>query len=152
MNKILIATLFTILFSTNTFAEWAYQENTDPMTDKDTSMAISPGGHNELVGVRCNGTGNFDILVAVGEYLGSDKARVNYRFDRDDPVYAGSWSLSTNGMMAFAPASKTQKLIKQFKLRDTVIFQITDFRGSKPTSSFRLAGSVDALDQLSCIN
>lgn len=132
--------------------EWEYHERIDPMTDEDNSFAGTAKGNNEMLIVRCAGADDYDIIVGVGTYLGSDPANVAYRFDDDDPVNAGKWTPGTEGTVAFAPTSGKQDVLEGLQVASKVIFQITKFNGSKPHSEFSLSGSSSAINQLNCID
>lgn len=141
-----------VLFSGSVLANWEFSEKIDPMTDEDTSMAALFHGRNEGIVVRCNGKSDFDIMVGVGEYVGSKGAyQVSYRFDKDKPENGGAWSTDTEGTVVFVPDRIKHSMLVVLKKRSDVTFQVTDHRGLKPYSTFSLIGSSAAIEKLSCI-
>lgn len=141
-----------IAFSGSAFADWRYSESIDPMTDEDRSIAALSQGRNDFIAVRCDGNSGFDILVGVGDYLGSTGGRdVTYRLDKDKPISAGNWATDTEGKIVFVPDDRKDSLLNSMKTRSDITVQVTDFQGSKPYSKFSLAGSTAAIEQLNCI-
>lgn len=146
---------FLIMFASATSAqqleEWVYEENIDPMTDENSSYAAIINGRKELIAVRCDGDNSFNIIVGVGEYLGSDSPPVTYRIDKQPAVNADRWNLSTTGTLMFVPDSKLSEIKEGLLTGQNIIFQVTDFRGSKPYAKFSLSGSSAAISQLACM-
>lgn len=141
-----------LVFSSSAFAEWEYSENIDPMTDADKSIAAVHKGRNDFLAVRCDGKSGFDIIVGVGDYLGSNGPRqVAYRLDKDDPIDGGGWGTDTEGKVVFVPEDKEASVLGALKVRSNITIQVTDFQGSQPYSKFSLSGSSAAIKQLNCI-
>jgi len=133
------------------WGEWRYSEAIDPMSDEDTSMALMAISGEGYIAVRCDGSSDYSIIVSVGEYVGGDRQPVSYRVDDQAAVNAGNWGLSTDSTLVFAPDRMKSEILKKLMSGQKIIFQITDFRGSKPYSEFPLSGSSDAINQLACI-
>jgi len=133
------------------WGEWTYTKNIDPMSDEDTSMALMAIQGEGHIMVRCDGSNDYDINISVGEFIGGDLQPVSYRVDDQASVDAGSWGLSTDSKSVFAPDRMKSEILKKFMSGQKIIFQITDFRGSKPYSEFSLSGSSNVINQLACI-
>lgn len=132
--------------------EWIYQEDIDPMTDENSSWAGLPKSHNEMVVVRCSGA-NYDIIVGVGDYIGSSEAYpVTYRIDDKEAVGAGRWSPSTEGTMVFVPNRLKDDLLEELKSSSKIAFQVTNHRGTQHTAVFPLHGSARAIKKLKCVD
>lgn len=141
-----------IAFSASASANWNYSENVDPMTDEDRSMAAIFPGRNEAIVVRCNGSSDYDIIVGVGDYLGSNGPHeVVYRVDKEKPIDAGRWGNDTEGRLVFVPQSLKSDILYALKNGSHITFQVTDFQGSTPYAKFPLQGSSAAIDRLACI-
>ena len=134
------------------YAEWRFQEVTDPITDEDASFAGVMNGPDEVLVVRCLGE-IAEIPVGVGGFFGfGAQIEVTYRVDRNDPVAAGTWNVSTNGNALFAPRSQINDLLNLFRSGQSIVIRATDERGSSNTATFSLAGANEALSKLSCVN
>lgn len=126
-------------------ASWAVDESKSPVDDSATvvlSLAASKApagsfgkGSASLI-IRCR-EHRTSLYVALDEYLGSDDTTVIYRIN-DEPSRTASWSLSTDGKAAFAPAPVA--FAKQLSQSSTFFVRISDFRGSTYEAEFKTAG------------
>lgn len=134
------------------WGEWTYSENIDPMTDEDSSMAmIANEEDRSTVLVMCDGSEEFKIFIVLGEYLGNDSRPVSYRVDKQEAVDAGSWGVNTKGTAVFVPEDKKSGMLANLMNGEKIIFQVTDYQGSKPYAEFSLAGSTSAIEKLGCV-
>ncbi|WP_293573928.1 hypothetical protein [Phaeobacter sp.] len=123
---------------------WIFTASTDDFSGKDTSMvswhsdrsvAQSRDAPSAII-VRCDGRGGTEILVVSNGYIGArrNSIPVRYKFGENEPVKEG-WHESTSGTAAFLPNG-----YKDFRdgllSGDDLIFEITDFRGSKYSAKF----------------
>lgn len=144
--------LIGVALSAPASADWQYEENFDPMTDKNKSIAITSLGRNESAIVRCDGNDDYDIIFSVGEFLNNDaRVPVQFRIDDNEPSELRTWSLSTDGTAVFAPLRYKKELIDGLKGGSEITVRITDYQGSQPFSTFSLSGSSAAINQLTCV-
>lgn len=128
----------------STSGGWQFIEQEDEFTNQNTSYVFLRSDHagdtfsdapSELV-VRCDGNGGSEIFVVSNGYIGArnDVIPVRYRFG-DDPPVSERWNESTTGTAAFLPRGY-QDFRAGLATRQDVIFEITDFRGSRYSAEF----------------
>lgn len=139
-------------FAAPALASWKYTESFNPMTDADESMAYLMKSNNEFLAIRCKGSANIDIMVAVDEFLGdADKYHVDYRLDKDEPKDGGKWRGDKEGFVVFVPESMEIQLLGALKTRREITLQVTTEKGTKPYANFSLAGASGAISKLGCL-
>ncbi len=123
-------------------SRWAFYQENDDFTDKETSMVVleasSRVGNDdpEALVVRCDGRGGYNIFMSANGYIGAqnDRIPVRYRFG-DEAAISEKWSESTSGSAAFLPSN-----FNDFRTRLATgadfFFEITDYQGSRSSSEF----------------
>lgn len=134
---------------------WVFFEEKDAFSGKNTSFVALESDPQSRIGedppnslfVRCNGRGGSEIFVVADGYIGArrDSVPVRYKFDDERPI-SENWNESTKGTAAFLP-SRYQEFRSGLVRHDTVLFEITDFRGSPNHARFvGLKNNLEALN------
>ena len=128
----------------NANSNWRYHENQDAFTDANTSyLALKLKSGSDRGGdapktliLRCDGEGSSDIYMVVDGYIGSDAAKVRYRFEGKDAV-SSSWDISTDGKAVFdTPWTKPGKFVLELASGNDFLFEVTDHRGVRSSAEF----------------
>lgn len=123
---------------------WQFVAQEDDFTNQNTSYVFlrsDRAGETfsdapaQLV-VRCDGSGGSEIFVVANGYIGArnDQIPVRYRFGENAPV-SERWNESTSGTAAFLPRGY-QDFRTGLATRQSFIFEITDYRGSRYSAEF----------------
>lgn len=123
---------------------WALSERRDSFTNADTSIAylISDKFHNSNIRsshptrllVGCMEDGKVQIAVMFAGYIGSGRVAVRYKFDDNDSI-TERWIASSEGTAAILP-DNFRDFRAGLQVSDTVIFEVTDFRGTRYEARF----------------
>lgn len=149
MTKILITTLLLTLSITANASikeidDWYYSSNVDPITDEDSSMALTQDGEGGAIGIHCN-NGEPMVVPSAGQYLGSNQdLPVTWRVDDNQPV---TKSLPVIDSFVVMPNSVMEDMATGQK----IIIRFTDYRQRQYTHTFSLIGFHDATGLLSCV-
>ncbi|EII5643557.1 hypothetical protein ACPF37_003529 [Vibrio cholerae] len=140
-HKILISALIVASFHAG--ASWSVTENTDPMTDVKTKIAISSNG---LIGGNCE-----RFLFGFNKYMNQDgeMAFVTMRIDKNDATFAvGEW---INNYAAITTESlKKRGIYDQMISGNKIIFQSENYKGYKEIASDDLLGFTKAMKLTNC--
>lgn len=121
---------------------WVFVERADDFTDKDASFVVlepsSTAGTDSpsALFARCDGKGDYDIVITANGYIGgkNNRVKVRYRFGENKPI-TERWSESTNGKAAFLPSGYND-FRTALKTGENFIFEITDYQGSTSRSEY----------------
>ena len=140
-NKILI-----IVFAAASFhaqASWKVTENSDPMTDVKSKIAISSNG---LIGGGCE-----RFLFGFNKYMNQDgeMAFVTIRVDKEDATFAvGEWF--NNYAVITTLSLKERGIYDQMTSGHKIIFQSENYKGYKETVTDDLLGFTKAMKLTGC--
>lgn len=126
-------------------------ETLDEMTDVLNVMAGAPaeGARDAMLVWRCTGP-SLELLLATGEYLGSQSRPVMFRFDAGEPSRPEAWSISTTGRAVFSPRQRVASFTTDALAASRVVIRVSDFRRVDHTYRFDLTGLSEVLDRLPC--
>lgn len=123
---------------------WVLSERRDSFTNADTSIAYlnSDKFHNSNIRsshptrllVGCMEDGKVQIAVMFAGYVGSGRVAIRYKFDDNDPI-TERWIASSEGTAAILP-DNFRDFRAGLQVSDTVIFEVTDFRGTRYEARF----------------
>ena len=124
--------------------DWRYSQEIDPITDEDTSVAITLSDDGGALMVMCL-RGEPRVIINAGVYLGHDQQlSALWRIDGNEPKPA---EVPVVDEMAVLPAHVMDDMIEGAQ----AIIRIADFRGTRHTHTFSLRGFYDATGLLSCV-
>lgn len=124
---------------------WSFYASRDEFSEKENSYVMWLSDRaNDTLGdapaaliLRCDGNGGTELVVISNGYIGARNGRipVRYKFEGEEPV-SETWHESSNGKAAFLPAG--YKDFRQGILSGSdLLFEITDYRGSKYSAKFQ---------------
>lgn len=140
-HNILISVLVVASFHVE--ALWNVTENTDPITDVKTTVAISSNG---LIGGNCE-----RFLFGFNNYMNQDgeMAFVIMRIDKNNATFAvGEWM--NNYAVITAESLKKRGIYDQMISGNKIVFQSENYKGYKETVSDNLLGFTKAMDLINC--
>ena len=140
---LVLSTLSTTLLAEN----WKYTSETDDFTDQKNSYARVKNVDDTFITVRCSNETDFEIIVKVGKYIGSDKAPVKYRIDKNE-VERGYWTPSTTGTALFVSSKELLEFSKKLSSGNSIVIQAGDYNGTPIKSRFTLKGASTAIEKI----
>lgn len=149
MRKLALALLAALPImaqaSTVKIDDWYYSSRIDPITDEDSSMALTQDGKGGAIGIHCN-NGEPMVVPGSGKYLGSNQELpVTWRVDDNQPV---TKSLPVIDSFVVMPNSVMKDMVTGQK----IVIRFTDYRQQQYTHTFSLRGYYDATGLLSCVD
>lgn len=152
MKKLLITISTALLISVapahaQQIDDWDYHPNIDPMTDQDNSHVMTMSDEGGSLAFKCL-SGGLTSLVYSGEYLGNDRAYVQYRFDGEE-MKDGRFYIGPSGNLVQV---SDRSFIESSLSSAQVIVRLYDYRDRVAgVHTFSLRGSYDATGLLDCV-
>lgn len=145
-----LVSLFMLL-SVPAFGQtWEYQETVDELTDERSGIALLEEGDKGLA-VSCQGNQPV-VFGMIGEYLGSGDLDGAYRFrgnEGTEVVPHAFTALSGSGFMF--QTHNSLEIIELIAKNSELTVRVRDYSGTSHTHTYSLAGSREAVSQLSCV-
>jgi|TARA_R110000824_G_scaffold391527_2_gene589375 hypothetical protein len=139
--------IFFIVFisSFNSLANtWTYKQQEDSFNDQTKHIAHITGKNKTSLTVRCNENSSLDIYFFFNNFLSNKSVPVRWRIDKREPQ-AGKWKVSSKGTSVFSHHDIKNDLARDLTKGSKVLFEATDYRGTKHKINFSLKGSSKAI-------
>lgn len=130
---------------------WLYLKRVDPLTDANTSIALTDGLEDEDTSLilKCMNDG-LNVYFDPDDYLGDESGEMYWRFDKNTLFGPFEYDPATEGDVAFIPINLITKFIANAKVGRQVVLRAYDFNGTAHTATFNLNGISEVIKRLSC--
>jgi hypothetical protein len=134
---------------TVTAQSWVYDKQEDGFSDTTLHTALLDIPNSKsLIVVRCQGINNFDIVLSLNTYIGSNSDYpVRYRFDKNS-VNASAWNVSTKGTALFVKDNEAVEFARNLIKGKELLVEVTDFRNTPHSQTFSLVGATDPVGKV----
>jgi hypothetical protein len=139
--------------------DFYYMESKDAMTDDPRDFTFVPDSEQEIAfGVKCMTEGPQPIILVQSPMLNmrlismDESAKVQYRFDSQDPVGPRNWPYMASNNAVIAPSTVTEDLIGGARASVQLAVRIYNSDGDHvATREFSMKGATAAFDRLRCV-
>ena len=151
-----LITVFSLALSRPAVADdWEHAEEVNPITLAVVSIAsvrYRDGHEQRALIARCTAS-SLSVYFAAGEFVGGDRARVDFRFSEGEPRVGIQFNVSTDSMAIFAPnATLLREWIEGIVSSDELFLRWYDYRGVPNDTVVSLDGAARAMARLPCVD